>query len=41
VIGDPTFARAVIVQDVTKPKLALLHQTSRRGIWLELWDGRR
>jgi hypothetical protein len=41
VIGDSSLARAVIVQDVTKPKLALLHQTSERGIWLELGDGRR
>jgi hypothetical protein len=32
VIGEPPLARAVIVQDVTKPKLALLHQTGSRRI---------
>ena len=26
-VGNPAFARTVIVQNVTKPRLALLHQT--------------
>jgi hypothetical protein len=25
-VGDPAFARAIVIQNVTKPKLALLHQ---------------
>ena len=30
VIRDPAFARTVVVQNVTKPRLALLHQSPRR-----------
>jgi hypothetical protein len=41
VVGDSPLAGTVVVQNVTKPKLALLHQTSRRGVWLERRDGRR
>jgi hypothetical protein len=26
-VGHPAFARAVVIEDVTKPKLALLHQS--------------
>jgi hypothetical protein len=33
VIGHTPFTRAIVVQDVTKPKLALLHQRSRRIRW--------
>jgi hypothetical protein len=31
VIRDPPFTRTVIIQDVTKPKLALLHQALPNG----------
>jgi hypothetical protein len=31
VVGDAAFARAVIVENVTKPKLALLHLISRES----------
>ena len=30
VVGDPTLARTVVVEDITKPKLALLHEDPRR-----------
>src|SRR5205823_10300950 len=33
VVRQPTLARAVIVQNVTKPKLALLHPNSPRIRW--------
>ena len=29
VVGEPALARAIVVQNVTKPRLALLHQSSR------------
>lgn len=32
VVRDPSFARTVVVQDVTKPKLALLHQVLPRNL---------
>jgi hypothetical protein len=31
VVGDTAFARAIIVENVTKPKLALLHRISRES----------
>src|SRR3954453_9441751 len=33
VVGHAPLARTIIVQNVTKPKLALLHQRSRRYRW--------
>jgi len=35
VIGHAALTGTVIVQNVTKPKLALLHQIPRRQVWLE------
>jgi hypothetical protein len=32
VIGDAPLSRTIIVQDVTEPKLALLHRISRTGL---------
>jgi hypothetical protein len=32
VVGDTALARAIVVQDVTKPKLALLHEIPRRAL---------
>src|SRR3954454_14759244 len=33
VVGHASLTRTIIVQNVTKPKLALLHQRSRRYRW--------
>src|SRR5581483_4526019 len=33
VVGQTPLARTVVIQNVTKPKLALLHQRSRRDRW--------
>jgi len=33
VVGHAPLARTIIVQNVTKPKLALLHQLSRINRW--------
>jgi hypothetical protein len=31
-VGHATFARTVIIENVTKPKLALLHQIPRKSL---------
>jgi hypothetical protein len=33
VVGDPPLAGTVIVQNVTKPKLTLLHRILPRNLW--------
>jgi hypothetical protein len=36
-VGDAAFARAIVVENVTEPKPALLHELPREPISFQLW----